>query len=154
MASSNYTSNLHLCAWEEGDRPKRADFVSDNNIIDTQLGSHLSNDDIHVTSDEKAKINNPFGYALYVGSGEAERTITLGFLPKFAIIFKRGVPPTAYVNGVNVVNSGYAVYGSGGTAGMSIGSTGIVVHETPATSDEVRVSLNEEGAQYTMVAFK
>ena len=37
MATSNYTPNLHLNAWEETDRPKRADFVSDNQIIDTQL---------------------------------------------------------------------------------------------------------------------
>ena len=154
MASSKYTSNLHLCAWEESDRPKRADFVSDNNIIDTQLGGHINNSDIHMTSAEKAKLDNPYSVSIYAGSGEAERTIVPGFVPKFVLVFKRGVPPVSYTNGVNVVNSAYATYGSGNSVGLSVGSTGVVVREKAAGSDGVRVSLNEEGAQYTMIAFK
>ena len=50
MASSNYTPNLHLSAWNASDRPKRADFVSDNTIIDTQLGGHIANSGIHVSA--------------------------------------------------------------------------------------------------------
>ena len=57
MATSNYTPNLHLSAWEATDRPKRADFVSDNTIIDTQLGGHIANGNIHLNADEKARLN-------------------------------------------------------------------------------------------------
>ena len=42
MASSQFTTNLGLCNWLESDRPKRADFVSDNGIIDSVLGGHLN----------------------------------------------------------------------------------------------------------------
>ena len=34
MASSSFTTHLGLCNWDASDRPKRADFVSDNNILD------------------------------------------------------------------------------------------------------------------------
>ena len=154
MASSNFTSNLHLSAWTGSDRPKRADFVSDNNIIDTQLGGHIADSAIHVTSDEKARISQPYEVKIYSGSGESERTISLGFTPKFVIVFRRGVPPAAYSSGANVVYSGYACYGHGSTTGLVINSSGVVVTETSVNADGVRVSLNESGSQYTLIAFK
>ena len=154
MASSNFTSNLHLCAWEETDRPKRVDFVSDNSIIDAELGGHISNGDIHMTSAEKAKLSEPYVSCIYAGSGEAERTITVGFVPKFAVVFKRGAPPSSYANGVNVANSGYAYYGCGGSVGISISNSGVVVNESASAVNGVRASLNEAGSQYTLVAFK
>ena len=45
MASTNKTEYLSLNAWVESDRPQRADFNSDNSIIDSALGAHLENDD-------------------------------------------------------------------------------------------------------------
>ena len=154
MATSNYTPNLHLSAWEETDRPKRADFVSDNNIIDTQLGGHIGNSNIHMTAAEKAKLSEPYVCAVYAGSGEAERTVSLGFVPKFAIVYKRGAPPATYTNGVMYANSGYAFYGNGSSSGLSISSSGVTVQQSAAASDGVRANLNESGSQYTLVAFK
>ena len=60
MASSSFTTHLGLCDWAASDRPKRADFVSDNTIIDTQLGGHIANGNIHLSADEKAKLDEPF----------------------------------------------------------------------------------------------
>lgn len=154
MASSNFTSNLHLSAWTGSDRPKRADFVSDNNIIDTALGGHIANSGIHVTADEKARITEPYDVRIYAGSGESERTISVGFSPSFVIVYKRGVPPVAYSGGANVINSGYACYGHGSTTGLVLTSSGVVVTETSVNADGVRVSLNESGSQYTLIAFK
>lgn len=154
MASSNFTSNLHLSAWTGSDRPKRADFVSDNNIIDTTLGGHIANSGIHVTADEKARIAEPYDVRIYAGSGESERTISVGFSPSFVIVYKRGVPPVAYSGGANVINSGYACYGHGSTTGLVLTSSGVVVTETSVNADGVRVSLNESGSQYTLIAFK
>ena len=154
MAASNYTPNLHLSAWEETDRPKRADFVSDNNIIDTQLGGHIGNSDIHMNSAEKEKLSEPFECAIYAGSGETERTISVGFVPKFAIVYKRGTPPVTYANGVIFVNSGYAFYGNGSSLGLTINSSGVVVQQSASAVDGVRANLNESDGQYTLVAFK
>lgn len=153
MASSNFTPNLHLSAWDASDRPKRADFVSDNTIIDTQLGGHLTNDGIHLSAAEKAKLNEPFVTVLYAGDGTAQRTIPLDFHPKFVFIYKRGVPFVSYSNGVNVVCAACGAYSQGSSAGISISSSGVMVTETEA-SNGVRVNLNENYSQYTLIAFK
>ena len=154
MATSNYTPNLHLSAWADSDRPKRADFVSDNTIIDTQLGGHIADSGIHVTSSEKAKITEPFTCAGYSGNGESSRTITLGFQPKAVIVFRRGVPFVTYSGSVNTVNAACAAYGHGGSVGISIGSNGISVSESAQPDNGISVGLNTSGVQYTVIAFK
>ena len=153
MATSNYTPNLHLSAWEASDRPKRADFVSDNTIIDTQVGGHIANSNIHLSADEKAKLDEPYVSIMYAGTGESQRTIPLDFHPKFVFIYKRGVPFVTYSNGVNVVNSAGGSYGQGSSVGISLTSAGVLVCESEA-SNGIRVSLNENLAQYTLIAFK
>jgi hypothetical protein len=154
MASSQFTPNLHLSAWADTDRPKRADFVSDNTIIDTQLGGHLANGGIHVTAAEKAKLTEPFTVSLYSGSGESSRVISLGFQPKLVMIYKRGVPPVSHSGSTTVVNSAIGCYGHGASVGVSLTSAGVSVTEQSTASDGVRISLNESGSQYTLIAFK
>ena len=153
MASSNYTTNLSLCAWTENDRPKRADFVSDNAIIDAQLGGHLANAGIHMTADEKQKLAAPFVLKTYSGSGESSRTNILDFAPKLVIIYKRNTPPVMVENGVTVVNCGCSGYGASGTGGVSISGSNVTVSETAAASGS-RISLNSSGSQYTVIAFR
>lgn len=154
MASSRFTANLGLCNWTENDRPKRADFVSDNGIIDSALGGHIADSSVHMSSAEKAKALSPFESFIYSGTGESTRTIVTGFRPSFAVVFKKEAPPMQYSGGVNIVNSGYASYGDGATAGVSINSTGVVVRQDAAAADGVRISLNETGCQYALIAFK
>ena len=154
MASSSFTPNLGLCNWTENDRPKRADFISDNGIIDAALGGHLSDTDLHMSAAEKAKALTPFVCVDYSGSGDASRTIATDFRPSFAAVFKKSSAPVVYSDGVTVVNSGYACYGHGGTAGVSIGSSGVAVQQESSSSNGRRISLNEEGCQYLLIAFK
>ena len=154
MATSNYTANLHLSAWSDTDRPKRADFVSDNAIIDAQLGGHLADGGIHVTSAEKAKISEPFVSTVYAGSGESSRTISLDFTPKMVVVFKRGAPFVQYSGSVNVVNAACAAYSHGSSAGVGITTNGVSVTEQATAENGVRVSLNASGSQYTLIAFK
>lgn len=153
MASGNYTPNLHLNAWEASDRPKRADFVSDNTIIDTQLGGHIANESIHMSAAEKALLNEPFVSIMYAGDGESQRTIELDFHPKFVFIYKRNVPFVTYSNGVNVVNAAAGSYGHGSSVGVTVTGTGVSVSES-AASNGIRVSLNENLSYYTLIAFK
>lgn len=154
MSTSNYTPNLHLSAWADSDKPKRADFVSDNNIIDTQLGDHIANTGIHVTAQEKAMISEPFVSALYAGSGESSRTISLGFQPSMVFVFRRGVPFVTYGSSVNNVYAACSVYGHGASVGIGITSNGVQVTQSAQASDGVKVCLNESGCQYTIIAFK
>ena len=154
MASSNFTTNLGLCNWAATDRPKRADFVADNGIIDSVLGGHVNNTAVHMSAAEKAQALAPFDIRIYSGNGDAARTISAGFRPNFAIVFKKDSPPVAYDNGVTVVNSAYSLYGSGSSAGLSIVSGGISVQQQATASNGTRISLNETDCQYVAVLFK
>ena len=154
MASSSFTANLGLCNWAATDRPKRADFVSDNGIIDSVLGGHVNNSALHMSTAEKAKALTPFECFIYAGTGDSSKNIVTGFRPSFAIVFKKNEPPASYSGGVNIVNSGYAAYGNGGTAGVSISSTGVTVQQEATASNGRRISLNEDGCQYALIAFK
>lgn len=154
MASSSFTPNLGLCSWTENDRPKRADFVADNGVIDTVVGGHIGNSAIHMSAAEKNKALMPFECFIYAGTGDSSRTIVTGYRPSFAIVFKKNAAPVAYESGVTVVNSGCGYYGHGGTAGVSISATGVVVQEESSAVNGRRISLNEEDGQYTLIAFK
>ena len=60
MPSTNTTPNLGLNSWLSSDKPKRTDFVSDNTIIDTVLGTHISDSNLHLTSLQKDYVAEPY----------------------------------------------------------------------------------------------
>lgn len=154
MASSSYTPNLHLSNWSASDRPKRADFVSDNSIIDTALGGHLADSAVHLTAAEKERIAEPFVLRVYSGNGEATRTIDLGFQAKLVIVYRRGVSPVSVSSGETHVNCAVASFGYGGTAGIALNTSGVLVSQSASASDGQMVDLNKSGTQYTIVAFR
>ena len=154
MASSSFTPNLGLCNWTENDCPKRADFIADNTIIDSVVSAHIGNTAAHMSAEEKSKALAPFECTGYAGSGESTRTIALSFRPSAAIVFKKNAPPVSQENGAIVVNSGWAIYANGGSAGVSIGSAGVIVRQESTASDGTRLSLNEDDCQYAVIAFK
>jgi len=154
MASSSFTTNLGLCDWAATDRPKRADFVSDNHIIDSTLGGHIADTTAHLTAAEKTKALEPYVSMIYAGSGTDNRAVTTSFAPKLVLVYKKDAAPTMNENGVTVVNSGMAAYGQGGSGGVSLTSTGFSVRQQNTASDSMRFSLNENDCQYIAVAFR
>ena len=154
MASSSFTPNLGLCNWAAGDKPKRADFVSDNGIIDTELGGHIANTTVHVTAAEKAKLQSPFTAVAYSGDGIASRAVNAGFQPKAAFVYMKGRPLSEYGGGIMIANGGMSYYGMGGSAGISINSSGITVLQENTATDGVRCNLNETDEQYVAILFK
>ena len=154
MASSQFTANLGLCSWLESDRPKRADFVSDNGIIDRVLGGHVSDTDVHMSTEEKDKALTPFTGAVYAGTGAASRSIDIGYRPGFAVVYKKNAPPVEYSDGVMIVNCALCAYGHGASSGASVTLNGVTVVQQSAAQDGVRVCLNEEDCQYAVIAFK
>ena len=154
MASSNFTTNLGLCDWAANDRPKRADFVSDNHIIDNTLGGHIADTAMHLTASEKQKALSPYTTMIYAGSGSDNRSITTDFAPKLVMVYKKNAAPTAIENGTAVINSGAAAYGHGGSGGLSVSATGFVVRQQSTAEDGMRYSLNESGCQYFAIVFR
>ena len=154
MASSGFTSNLGLCDWASTDRPKRADFVSDNHILDSTVGGHIADTTKHLTAAEKQQALQPYTTMIYAGDGTDNRSLTADFAPKLVMVFKKNAALMTYENGVMIVNAAAAAYGSGGSEGVSVSSTGFVVRQQSAASDGRRLSLNETGCQYLAVVFR
>ncbi len=154
MASSSFTTHLGLCNWDASDRPKRADFVSDNNILDNAVGGHIANTTMHLTAAEKEKALEPYVTVIYAGSGTDDRVVATGFAPKLVMVYKKNAAPVMYENGAMTVNSACAAYGHGGSAGVSLSSSGFVVRQQSTASDGMRFSLNESGCQYVAAVFR
>lgn len=155
MATTSYTQNLGLSAWGASDRPKRIDFVTDNTIIDQVLGEHVNNSDIHVTAEDKARLQNPYTVYTYLGDGEAQRTIELSDEYKFAIVFQKFYPMVEIDSNQNIV-SHFAVVGRsfGSSANIELRKQSLVVTQDTEATDGVINNFNEAEGQYVALLFK
>lgn len=156
MASSKKTSFLKLNAWEANDKPKRSDFVSDNSIIDQNLGGHIHNSSTHLTSTEKARTMSPYYSFGYAGTGKATETITLDFSPLVVYMYRKNKPFTTHDSkGNTIVNSGMVVSNYlGGSSGISLNDNKITVTQNSSPVNGEQICLNELYGQYVIVAFR
>lgn len=116
-------------------------------------GSHLRDDDIHVTVEDKQKWDQPFTTGTYFGNGSNSRTIELGFRPKMVIVFGGDAVPVSVNFTTQKINPGIAfASGSYGTQGLSVLSNGFKVLKT--TYDNSVSLLNESGSVYCYAAMK
>lgn len=146
MPSSNKTANLSLNQWAESDRPMRNDFNSDNALIDSALGGHIKNGNIHVTAEEKEFLKDSHAVYMYTGTGESSKTITLTEKFRYICVFSSGKPFSDSGKVYSAV--GYA--GLGSTLGLSISASGMGF----TVSQNDTAGLNESGVQYKVVMFK
>lgn len=155
MASTSYTPNLGLCAWDGADRPKRTDFVNDNAVIDQVLGEHINNVGMHVTSEEKKLYANPYSVLSYVGDGAATKSFPLTEVYSFAIVFQKYYPSVTFDSNQNAV-SRFAIVGRlfGSSSTMSMNSTSITIKQDAAATNGVINNFNQNGGQYVMLLFK
>lgn len=114
MASTNKTTNYGLNQWIGSDIPKRADFNSDNSIIDSTLGTHILNKDIHITAAERTLWNTQCVVGFYLGTGSATREINVGYQPKVVIVYAVDKPI-----GSNTTNS-YSAIGTKNSPSLGI----------------------------------
>ena len=87
MAASKKSTILGLCLWEGTDKPRRVDFVADNEAIESQLGGHIQNDNLHLNDTRRKRLDTPTEVRTYTGTGAASRTILFGFSPSAMIVF-------------------------------------------------------------------
>ncbi|MBQ4129706.1 MAG: hypothetical protein IJD68_08075 [Ruminococcus sp.] len=155
MAATSYTENLNLCAWQSSDRPKRIDFVNDNNIIDEKLGGHILNSSIHVSAQEKQRYENPYTVFSYAGDGAGTKTFELENSYRFAIVFQKFYPPVE-IDANNNVISHFAIVGRtfGSNANLTLKEQSIVVTQDTQPTDGMINNFNENEGQYVMLLFK
>ena len=145
MPSSNKTPNLGLNNWSGTDKPKRADFVQDNQLIDAAVHNHVADQDLHCSPEDRARLNQLVVTGFYVGNGASERTLTLSFAPSFALVFPHNTAPVSTANGA--VYTGFASqrYAS---AGVALSDTSLTRSQAASSGDSPAVSLNESGKAY------
>jgi len=157
MSSNNKTPILGLNSWAGSDKPKRADFNHDNETIDSVVGGHINNSEVHLSAEERTKLNAPFFIGHYIGNNVNTRVIHLDFTPSLLIIFPHAVPLSTYDKATD------HVYAFGGFATPLYSTTGIYMGENSFTvTDSTGVPtinnfyprLNTDGYRYHYVAFK
>ncbi|MBC8570525.1 hypothetical protein [Zongyangia hominis] len=152
MASTNHTEHLGLNQWILTDKPRMDDFNSDNLKIDQSLGTHVADGDIHVTAAERAKWNGAprIASGTYVGDNSVSRTISVGFTPKFCIIFAQDEMPVDPVNDNSIGEVFCAMAANGtGSYGLRIATGGFTITHQQATPIDRRfLRLNLSGTTY------
>ena len=160
MASTNKTPNFNLNSWLGTDKPTRSDFNSDNELIDSILSEHIENSDVHISSEQKAKLEQPFVKGMIAGNGESSKTITFDFAPSFVIYFQENFALAEYdmENSYNRCHAGIATTISGissCSAGLQLYGNKLTVQQTTGEAEYgLFINLNEDGGQYTYIAFK
>lgn len=124
-------------------------------FLDKELlcGSHIRNDEIHVTQEDKDMWNEAFVTGYYLGTGAASKSVTVGFKPKLVIACAGGMP-SCTVNFTNQTANSYVAASTeeAGLNGLEVTSTGFRAKNT--TSSNITASLNQAGVTYVYIAFK
>jgi hypothetical protein len=117
-------------------------------------GSHVTNNNIHVSAVEKAFLDEPYRVGTFYGDGTASQTIALGLHPK-AVFVAAPQMPTAHPNFSNQSTTIYAAFAIGalGSMGVEITTTGFRVRAGSGVSIGTTGSgLNLAGTQYSYIA--
>lgn len=153
MSSTNKTSNLGLNSWLESDKPKRTDFIYDNNIIDNVLGGHISDESIHLTSEEKSRVQEPFSVKTVYGTGDSSVQVKPGFVPSMVIVYKLNSPLCQTEDSYTKVNAGVAT-SLGTSGGVTISDNVVTLQQDSTAQDGIFYNLNEQYSQYIAVMFR
>ena len=119
---------------------------------DLICGSHVRNEGIHVTPQDKEKWNDQFIVGSYLGSGGASRSVNLGFSPKLVIATALGSHPCLYDAAVGIVKNYFGICTQTGGTGIEITASGFKAMSVSATGTQT--NLNQAGTSYSYIAFK
>ena len=149
MAASKKSTVLGLCLWEGTDKPRRVDFVADNEAIESQLGGHIQNDNLHLNDTRRKRLDT------YTGTGAASRTILFGFSPSAVIVFAVDKPFSQATTGCTKQYAGIAADGQN-SLGVTLSTAQVTVRQTQTapTDGSGMASLNESGVTYAVLAFR
>lgn len=155
MAASKKSTVLGLCLWEGTDKPRRVDFVADNEAIESQLGGHIQNDNLHLNDTRRKRLDTPTEVRTYTGTGAASRTILFGFNPSAVIVFAVDKPFSQATTGCTKQYAGIAAGGQN-SLGVTLSTAQVTVRQTQTapTDGSGMASLNESGVTYAVLAFR
>lgn len=160
MSSRYKTANLKLNSWIGSDKPKRADFNADNEIIDREFSAHINDTTLHITQQERDNWSTFVKTEVYFGDGKSERTITLDcdFDVSCVIVFANN-RPISIANFTDKRHYNYFAFvcKTGATLGAKFSSdfkSIVVKQDATAELYNEFANMNELGVSYTYVMFR
>ncbi len=145
------TVNASLC-------PATSTSVKFPSFINKELlcGSHISDEERHLSEEQRSYLSEPFVAGSYFGTGSASRSISLGFEPSVVLVVAKDYP-LIYSNHVASENRAYAALGlrGGNSLGIELTKSGFKVFSSE--SDPIRATLpmlNELGTTFFYLAFR
>lgn len=157
MPSSSKTNYLKLNYWSAGDKPKMADFNSDNQKVDSALQEHAQNTALHLAGNQSAWIQQPFASGNYAGNGEESKSVTLGFQPALVVVLPENCGPIELdtVQQTPIIRFAMGADGQG-SSGLTITSTGFTViqNQKLPLAGFPKICLNENKVNYRYFAIR
>lgn len=155
MAASEKTPVLGLSLWAGTDKPRRLDFVEDNEALEALVGGHMQNTDLHMDAERLARLDTPFEVRTYTGTGAQSRSFVFGFTPKAAIVFAVGKGPAEYTG---TYTKQYMCFSAEGQSslGMELSSIQVKVQQDQSEPEAggSMAAMNENGVSYAIIAFR
>lgn len=139
----------------DGTNRARADFVADNETLDSLLAEHFGDTQAHLSAEDRLLLGNAATVGTYNGNGAESRSITLPFAPTAVLVFQMDAPPIESHTGYYRVNFAI-VTEEGGTQGASLSGTTLTVQQAQGTpaADSMANSLNQAGGGYGYLLFR
>lgn len=155
MAASKKSAVLGLCLWDGTDKPRRTDFVADNESLESLCGGHIQNGDLHLNDARRKRLDAPTEVRTYTGTGSASRSILFGFNPSAVIVFAVGKPFSQAASGCTKQYAGIASNGQN-SLGVALSTAQVTVQQaqTAPTDGSGMAALNESGVTYAVLAFR
>lgn len=124
-------------------------------FLDKELlcGSHIRNDVIHVTAEDKEKWNTPVEVGFYIGNSSSSKTVSLGYKPKFVILMAAEKPAVTVDFTSSSAKSYFAIASEAAQSqGITLSASGFKVQTN--TTNGVTSELNSIGMTYIYLAWK
>lgn len=126
-------------------------------FLDKELlcGTHIRNEVLHVSAEDRERWNNPIAVSAYTGTGHSSHTVSLGYQPSYAAVFAGEYPCAEYNadTGKTDIYAACAVPG-GGSVGLQIHSNGFTVLNNSQDFGSCVPFLNKAGLQYYFFVLK
>ncbi|MBO5858567.1 MAG: hypothetical protein J6R20_02195 [Clostridia bacterium] len=119
-------------------------------------GSHIRNEEIHLSPDQITYLGNPYRSGAYTGRGGASYNVDVGFKPRAVIVTALNGPPISidFATQTGYIYSGVACE-DGNSYGVELTDTGFkVLSNTTTASRGFYPSLNELLVPYRYIAFR
>ena len=150
MASTNQTETLGLNQWVASDTPKMADFNADNQKIEQAVATHLADSQAHLDAQTRALLEQLTPVCgSYVGDGEQARVLTLGFRPRWGVVYADGTPVCTMVEEGATTQVSLVFCGQqGSSGGCYLREDWIELFQEAEGYGGYRMNMNQQGITY------